>query len=150
MSNYAIRIGYGGYASNTSAISIGSLSQVTGVNAVALGPDTLVSHRGSVALGSSAQTTVKGQIMVGTVNTYDGYNSTNYRIISGVHDAQSTNDAVNLGQLNSRVIGSLTAAPTTSTVGSVGSLLATVESGTGHLYICTDDTGGSYTWSQLV
>ena len=150
VSNYAIRIGYSGSASSNNAISIGYNSTATNTNSMALGSEASAAYRGSVAIGSSAQTTVKGQIMVGTTNTYDGYNSTNYRIISGVHDAQSTNDAVNLGQLNSRVIGSLTAAPTTSTVGSVGSLVATVESGTGHLYICTDDTGGSYTWSQLV
>lgn len=113
VSNYAIRIGYGGQSSNTSAVSIGQSAQATGQNSVALGSDALVSHRGSVALGSSAQTSSKGQIMVGTTNTYDGYNSTNYRIISGVHDGQDTNDAVNVGQVNS-VIDSINSALNTN------------------------------------
>lgn len=52
--------------------------------------------------------------------------------------------------LGDRIKGSLTSAPTTSTKGVVGSLLATVESGTGHLYICTNVSGNTYTWQQLV
>ncbi|MBO7733210.1 MAG: hypothetical protein J6S67_11670 [Methanobrevibacter sp.] len=151
VSNYAIRIGHAGNATNNSAISIGHQAQVAGQNSVALGPDTLANHRGSVALGASAQTTVKGQIMVGTANTYDGYNSTNYRIISGVHDAQSTNDAVTLGQLNGRVLQNA-GAPTTATVGTVGQLLE--DTTNGKLYQCTainntDPNNPSYTWSEV-
>lgn len=142
VSNSAIRIGSGGYASNTSAISIGSLSQVTGMNAVALGADTLVSHRGSVALGSSAQTTVKGQIMVGATNIYDGYNSTNYRIISGVHDGQSAHDAATVAQGNTLS----TSAPTTSTVGVLGQLYT--DTTNMHTYQCTAISGDTYTWTQ--
>ena len=52
--------------------------------------------------------------------------------------------------LGNRIKGSLTSPPTTSTAGEVGSLLATVESGTGHLYICTEVNGSTYTWQQLV
>ena len=103
VSNYAILIGKSGQAANTAAISIGNAAQTIGYNSVAIGADTLVNHRGSVALGSAAQTTVKGQIMVGTTNTYDGYNSTNYRLVSGVHDGQNANDAVNLKQLNALI-----------------------------------------------
>ena len=105
VSNSAIRIGYGGYASNTSVISIGASAQVSGVNGVAIGPDTLSTYRGSVALGSAAQTTVKGQVMVGTLNTYDGYNSSNYRIISGVYDPQSDHDAATKGYVDNSLLG---------------------------------------------
>lgn len=114
VSNYAIRIGSSGTASNTSAISIGSNAQATGVNAVALGADTLVTHRGSIALGSAAQTTVKGQVMVGTTNTYDGYNSTNYRIISGVHDPVDAHDAATKGYVDAHS-GGVTPVQTTGT-----------------------------------
>lgn len=43
-------------------------------------------------------------------------------------------------------------APTTSTVGAVGTLYSYVDSGTNtpHLYSCTDTTGGTYTWVQLI
>lgn len=70
--------------------------------------------------------------------------------LSTLTTTAKTSAVAAINELGSRVIGSLTSAPTTSTVGSVGSLLATVESGTGHLYICTDDTGGTYTWQTLV
>lgn len=45
-----------------------------------------------------------------------------------------------------------TTAPTTSTPGEVGTLYSYVDSGTNtpHLYSCTDTTGGTYTWVQLI
>lgn len=46
-----------------------------------------------------------------------------------------------------------TTAPTTSTKGSVGTLYSYVDTGnnnTPHLLVCTDTTGGTYTWSQLI
>lgn len=70
--------------------------------------------------------------------------------LSTLTTTAKTSAVAAINELGSRVICSLTSAPTTSTAGSVGSLLATVESGTGHLYICTDDTGGTYTWQTLV
>lgn len=98
----AIEIGRNTVASSNYGVAIGSGAQATtGQNNVALGANALTMHRGSVALGSSAETTVKGQIMVGTNNTYDGYNSTNYRLVSGVHDGQSAQDAVTVNQVNS-------------------------------------------------
>ena len=119
--------------------------------AVAIGYRAGAGAPGSVAIGTGSSTSHTGEVNIGSLaSTAYGYNNSNYRLLSGLYDGQSAHDAVNLGQLNSRILGSLTTAPTTSTVGVVGSLIATVESGTGHLYICTDDTGGTYTWSQLV
>lgn len=43
-----------------------------------------------------------------------------------------------------------TTAPTTSTVGTVGALYSYVDSGTGHLAICTAVSGSTYTWSTLI
>lgn len=121
---------------------------------VALGSQAKTNESGgmrySVALGSYAKATRNGEVNVGVPGRTDGYNSTAYRVIGGVHPAVDDHDATTLGQLNARIVGSGTAAPTTSTVGSVGSLYAYVESGTGHLAICTDDTGGTYTWQTLV
>lgn len=51
--------------------------------------------------------------------------------------------------LGSLIINGGTDAPTTDTVGAIGTLYTCVDSGTGHLYICTDDTGGSYTWNEI-
>lgn len=139
------------FAAGMYSTAIGSTAKTEGHSrAVALGNAANAAFDNSVAIGSNAVTTAIGEVNIGAGTSGRGYNNTNYRTLSGLHDAQGDHDAVTLGQLNSRIIGSLTSAPTTSTVGSVGSLLATVESGTGHLYICTDDTGGVYTWQTLV
>jgi hypothetical protein len=76
----------------------------------------------------------------------NGYNSTNYRLLTNVYDGQSAHDAATKGQLDSAIISGGTTAPTTATVGKVGTLYACVESGTGKLYICTsaDDVTPSY------
>lgn len=52
------------------------------------------------------------------------------------------------GQTN--IINGGTVAPTTSTVGTVGTLYSYVDNGTGHLAICTDVSDNTYTWSLLV
>ena len=52
--------------------------------------------------------------------------------------------------VNSAVINGGDTAPTTATVGSVGTLYTCVESGTPHLYTCTAVSGSTYTWSQLI
>lgn len=151
--NDGIEIGHEASATGTNGIALGYQSTTANVvNAMALGRNAVAVARGSIALGSNSGTNILavGTMDISTTNTADGYSSSNYRLLTGLYDGQSAHDAVTKGQLDSRVIGSLTSAPTTSTVGVVGSLLATVESGTGHLYICTDDTGGSYTWQTLV
>lgn len=150
-------IGANANASGTSSIAIGASSnsyrtETVGYGSIAIGAYARTSsgNNYSVALGYGARTSRAGEVNIGAVNTSYGYNSTNYRVLGGVHPAVDEHDATTLGQLNSRIVGSGTAAPTTSTVGSVGSLYAYVESGTGHLAICTDDTGGTYTWQTLV
>lgn len=40
-------------------------------------------------------------------------------------------------------------APTTSTAGVLGALYTQVDSGTPHLYMCTDVSGGTYTWTEI-
>ena len=52
--------------------------------------------------------------------------------------------------VNSAIINGGDTAPTTATVGSVGTLYSCVESGTPHLYSCTAVSGSTYTWSQLI
>lgn len=149
MNNYGIAIGSFVGANGVGSVSLGSGSVTGGDAGVALGYNGQANAAGSVAIGSYSSASSVGEMNIGSSNTSYGYNSSNYRLLSGVYDGQSDHDATTVGQLNSRVIGSLTSAPTTSTAGAVGALVATVESGTGHLYICTDDTGGTYTWQLL-
>lgn len=151
--NYNVCIG-SGTASGGYAVAIGShtttISGATASGAVAIGNSTATAVN-SVAIGSNASASVQGQFDIGsTVNSTGGYNSSAYRLLTGVYDAQNAHDAVNLQQLTSRVLAGGTTAPTTATVGTVGALYAYVESGTGHLAICTDVTGSTYTWQTLV
>ncbi len=48
------------------------------------------------------------------------------------------------------IINGGTSAPTTSTVGAIGALYSYVDSGTGHLAICTAVSDSTYTWSTLI
>lgn len=62
----------------------------------------------SVALGSRSIPTRSGEVNIGH-SIGGGYNSTNYRVIGGVHDGQLANDAVTVGQVNA-VIDAINAA----------------------------------------
>ena len=136
-------VGLGGAtigSSSNRSVAIGSTSEVSS-NALA-----------SIALGAYSKATQQGQMDISTLATTNtnGYNNSQYRLLTGLYDPQSAHDAANKEYVDSAIIQSGTAAPTTSTAAAVGALMATVESGTGHLYICTDDTGGTYTWQALV
>ena len=102
---------------------------------------------GSVGIGAYSHPTASGQIHVGSTNTSFGYNNTNYRIISGVHDGQGLNDAATVAQGNTLA----TSAPTTSTVGVLGQLYT--DTTTMHTYQLgaidnTDPANPVYTWVQ--
>lgn len=140
--SYGIAIGYssGGTSVQTAgSVMVGRSATVTsGVN-----------H--AIALGDFSKATRTGEFNIGTPGSSgNGYNNTDYRLITGVHDGQSEHDAATKGQLDAAIINGGTTAPTTATVGSVGTLYSCVESGTPHLYICTAVSGSAYTWSQLV
>lgn len=108
--------------------------------------------KGCISLGaySGSNLTAIGMMDISSSDTLYGYNSTNYRVLTGVHDPQTEHDAATKGYCDARIINGGSTPPTTSTVGTVGTLYSTVESGTGHLYICTSDAGGTYTWQTLI
>lgn len=138
--NYDTAIGYSSKCSS-------------GTYALASGAYSEAKSSGSIALGSYSQATSVGEMNIGSTNTGFGYNSSNYRKITGVYDGDSAHDAATFGQLQNAIINGGTTAPTTTTVGTVGTLYSYVDTGnnnTPHLLICTDTTGGTYTWSQLI
>lgn len=57
----------------------------------------------SVALGANAKATRIGEVNVGTGGNYSGFNSTDYRVIGGVHDGQDAHDVVTVGQVNAMI-----------------------------------------------
>lgn len=151
----AVALGAYAQTHNTANVAVGAHannSTESGVYTTALGGRAQTGGNGSIAMGAYSGSTslAQGEMNIGSSNTDYGYNNTNYRLISGLYDPQSAHDAATKGYVDAAVIQSGTSAPTTSTAATVGALMATVESGTGHLYICTDDTGGTYTWQTLV
>lgn len=85
------------------AVAIGG--EASSFGAVALGLESRATADGAVALGRFSTATTKGVVGVGTTNTSYGYNTSNYRLITGVYDGQSAHDAATYGQLDTRMGG---------------------------------------------
>lgn len=100
-----IAIGGSSHASGSEAVALGYSTYAQSEKALALGRGTYANHSFSVALGAGATTSAAGEINVGTGSIYTtkGYNGTNYRLISGVHDGQSAYDAMTVGQANALI-----------------------------------------------
>ena len=114
----AIAIGLSSKASSTGAISISGnngpgTATASGYGSVLVGYSGKSTAIGSVALGACSNANTQGQVDVGTTDTYYGYNTSNYRLLSGLYDGQSAHDAVTVGQVNS-VIDSINAALSTN------------------------------------
>ena len=104
-------------------VKIGNSTTITssGINGVAIGYIAASKARDGVAIGHASEasgnysvaftggkTTSQGVFEVGTnvsgAETW-GYNSSAYRLISGVYDGQTAHDAATYGQLNTRLGG---------------------------------------------
>ena len=146
--SYSIAIG--GCTGNSYSIpSNGSEASVT------IGKNSMVGTysspaKNAVALGAYSYATRQGELNVGLPNDYssEGFNSTKYRLISGVYDGQDVHDAATVAQGNTLAA----TAPTTSTVGVLGQLYT--DTTNMHTYQCTaiddvtDPSNPSYTWTQ--
>ena len=85
--NYSTAIGVGGNVTRTYSIGIGGAVTTNNVT-------------GAVALGYGSAATRTGEVNIGSSSTAQGFNSTNYRVIGGVHDGQDAHDAVTVEQVN--------------------------------------------------
>lgn len=116
---------------------------------VSIGAGSSVQQDGCVAIGASsggvAAFPAKGMVHIGTADTRYGYNSSNYRLLTGLYEPQSAHDAANKEYVDGRVLTNA-GAPTTSTVGTVGQILE--DTTNGKLYICTDATD-PYVWEEV-
>ena len=81
----------GGSGTPNGAIAIGRQSSATAVNAISLG---------------GASVTTQGVMSIAVPGGQEaGYNSTDYRLLTGVHDGASAHDAATYGQLDTRMGG---------------------------------------------
>lgn len=140
-----ISIGHGArnYANGDRSVVLGNFAKTdNNSKAVAIGNSAECRAAYSVALGDSAIASRVGEVNVGAGTSGEGYNSTDYRVIGGVHDGQDNHDAATVAQGNTLA----TSAPTTSTVGVLGQLYT--DTTNMHTYQCTAISGDTYTWTQ--
>ena len=103
---YSISVGLNANTSANnahSAIAFGTSTTSSAENSIAFGRGSQVpnsTYKNSVALGSFSQVGRKGEVNIGTGGTNNGYNSTDYRVIGGVHDPIDAHDAATKGYVD--------------------------------------------------
>lgn len=148
--------GYGG-SSGTNSIAIGtsakaSTGQGGGYGGIAIGASAQADNRSSIALGAYSKTSATGEMNIGSTSTSYGYNSSNYRLLTGVYDGQSAHDAATYGQVISYSAINGAGAPTTATEGKyVGQLYYDTTNEAMYFLktIDTTTTPATYTWEAL-
>lgn len=122
--NNSVAIGAGANASGQSAVSVGSTNTTAGNGvgvgydvyaragySTAIGAHTNVSSNAQygIALGCGASATQRGQmdISVSGTGTYsgNGYNNSDYRLLTGLYDPQSDHDAATKGYVDTAIAG---------------------------------------------
>lgn len=101
-------------ASGGSSIAIGSPATASGTRSMALGHGASAPYANSVAIGNNATTTLAGEVNIGAGGSGRGYNSSNYRLLSGVYDPQSDHDAATKGYVDTAVASAAQAYSTSS------------------------------------
>lgn len=104
-SSESIAIGTFADAGSEMTEAIGYFSCASKEKAAALGARTSATHSFSVALGAGATTSAAGEVNIGTGQLYTtkGYNSSNYRLLTGLYDPQSAHDAATKGYVDGLV-----------------------------------------------
>lgn len=103
-----------GYSANTlrqSAIAIGYAARAQGNGSIAIGgysgdnDAALIQNNkhGSIALGMGSQVTEVGEMNIGDRTSTYGYNSSAYRLLTGLYDPQSAHDAATKGYVDGLV-----------------------------------------------
>lgn len=139
----AIKIGSTTTTSSTGdRIAVSYAANASGDRGIAIGRGATASGTGAIALGTGSTASATGEMNIGASNASYGYNSSNYRLLSGLYDGQSNHDAATLAQGNKL----MTTAPTTSDSGVLGQLWT--DTTNMHTYQCTAISGDTYTWTQ--
>lgn len=86
--------------STKSRIKVGANAGDVGSGGVVLGSYASARYAGGIALGFGAVSTAAGMMSIGTDYASYGYNNTNYRLLTGVHDPVNAHDAATKGYVD--------------------------------------------------
>lgn len=102
---YKIHLGVNGSISGNAATGIGYNIFANGDNSIAIGNNSTANGKGSIALGVGAKATSTGEVNIGADTQYTtfGYNSSNYRLLTGLYDPQSDHDAATKGYVDTAI-----------------------------------------------
>ena len=102
---YAVRIGTtGNTGAGSVALGYGARAQAGDSVAIGASTDSGYPNAGTVAIGYGAKCTANGQFDISLSNIQSsewatfGYNSSQYRLLTGLYDGQSAHDAATVGQ----------------------------------------------------
>ena len=90
---------------NPDSIAIGRAAQSTNNGGVALGLTASANYKGAIAIGTASLASAQGEMNIGSTSTAFGYNSSNYRLLTGVYDPQNAHDAATKGYVDTSVTG---------------------------------------------
>ena len=135
-------------ASGGSSIAIGSDVSADTRGAVSIGKEASIRGiaSGAIALGACSKATSAGEMNIGSTNTSYGYNSSKYRLLTGLYDPQSAHDAATKGYVDPTTDSS---APTTATVGRLGQIQIDTTTATAYMCVAVDTVTPAYTWKQI-
>lgn len=106
---YNVKIGYNTGATGYYSVALGYQAQAQGNNNIAIGRNANVSSTATnaVAIGEYSSATAKGQFDISALgngsSTTEGYNDSNYRLLTGLYDPQSDHDAATKGYVDTAV-----------------------------------------------
>ena len=91
-----VRIGLSATSGGRFNVTLGNLATTEDTSrSVAVGNAASARYPGSIAIGTYSQTSAAGEMNIGSTNASYGYNSSNYRLLTGLYDPQSAHDAAN-------------------------------------------------------
>lgn len=121
-----VRIGNNSSA-GTRGLALGEWAVASGsTGSTAIGVGATASASGAVALGAGSNATTQGEVNIGSQYQNEGYNSSNYRLLTGLYDPQSAHDAATKGYVDNSLLGkqdALTAGSGISITDESGSLV---------------------------
>lgn len=102
--SYSIAIGNNAKSGQFWGIAIGASSSINTAGAIALGYSTTANGAYAVAIGAKSTTSIKGEVSFGgSALIGDGYNNSQYRLLTNVYDPQNAHDAANKGYVDTSV-----------------------------------------------